>query len=197
MEETTPKNRVKEFISKNPILTAVIVLGIIVTVGYNIFANNRGENAAPAPQATKVIAGSTSTDTATAAETEPTAAPTTALPTDIPQLSPGNSPQAPTVEADWRPVAEEFAKAYTNKDGGRDAWLERLRPLVDDVTYSAFENYEFDRDVYSATYQKWQGESYDGAIVETKLYYEEAPSAPVTITLAPNDAFEYKVIMVD
>lgn len=70
----------------------------------------------------------------------PSATPTaSASASETPSLSPGGQDMAPTME-DWRPVAEEFATAWANPEGGKDAWLKRLRPLTSDDAYEGLES---------------------------------------------------------
>lgn len=43
-----------------------------------------------------------------------------------------------TVMSDPQPVADEFAKQWANPEGGKEAWLARLRPLITDDAYAGF-----------------------------------------------------------
>lgn len=70
----------------------------------------------------------------------PAASPTVSAPTPTAtQRIIGDAPQGPE-RGDWTLPAEAFAKAWANGEGGKEAWLARIRPHVTDKLYVGFES---------------------------------------------------------
>ena len=71
-------------------------------------------------------------------------------PSSSPSASEGSASKSPTLSADgkkqdvtlgdWRPTARGFAEAWANPDGGKDAWLGRMKPMLTDEMYNRFKN---------------------------------------------------------
>lgn len=66
-----------------------------------------------------------------------------------PEIVAGGAQQAVT-EQDWRPMAEAFAAAWANTDGGKDAWMARLKPhatpsLIEAFAYTDISNIPSDK----------------------------------------------------
>lgn len=196
-----PLQGLKDFYQQNKSATVLLAGAVLVGTGYGLY-QGLSTTGTPTPEATatasssSIIAGTTGTPTP---EQTATSAPVSS-PSDVPQLSPGNQPQAPTPETDWRPVAEGFAKAWASTEGGRDAWLERLRPYVNDSTYQGFEFTDFDRYIVDKELDQLKVEatgdsSYDKLVA---IYYKDNPDTPaVKVILSPvGENFQYQVISV-
>lgn len=70
-----------------------------------------------------------------AAQATPAPSPT---PTSTPAQGSGGTQQQSVVAQDWRPPAAAFAKAWGNHEGGKDAWLARIKPLVAPSLFEGF-----------------------------------------------------------
>ena len=149
------KSPVITFLKEKAALIAVVAIVIIAAVYLGITRASDTDDSAAAPEPTaaptavlgyapdgtaETPAGSGSPTASegpqdgTGALPAPTAAPEENSPVEI---HVGDAQQA--VEAsDWRPVADGFAEAWANPDGGKDAWLKRLRPYVTDSLYRSF-----------------------------------------------------------
>lgn len=149
------KSPVVTFLREKAVLIALVAIVVVAAlyVGLTRTADNSDPAAGPEPTAapTAVLgdapegpaetpAGSGSPGASNGAEEAPEARQTeSAAPGQEPQqeIHVGNAQQA--VEAgDWQPVADGFAAAWANPEGGKDAWLKRLRPYVTDSLYRSF-----------------------------------------------------------
>ncbi len=175
----------RSFYAKNKTMVIIAVALLIMGIGYTIIQalNTSNQDAAAEPTPTTVVAGAQDTSTSTTSTETASAAATS----DVPQLSPGNNPQAPTANGDWEPTARAFAEAWANPEGGRDAWLARLRPLVDDTTYQGFERTNFDAYITAQQLDRVQLDASDGPDVMVAIYYTNDTSTPAAkILLTPS-----------
>ena len=172
------KSGIAEFVQgKGLIIGIVLILGI--AVGF-IFLNQEEE--APPAAAAPVATATLSPGETASAEPEPaetgtgpengTEQPSDGLPagdtepgtdqdTETTEESPDGTPPEPmagthdqgvTME-EWRPTAEKFAAAWANPEGGKEAWLKRLKPVVTDQLYSSFE-YTEPHNIYKDTLKR-------------------------------------------
>lgn len=184
---TGSNGSVKDWYQKNKVVAIIVVLAVIAAIFYALTqggsnGSNTQGNSAPAND-DKVVAGVANTATE---EPSPGSSDTlTADPSQSAILSADGHEQAPEVKTDWRPVAEDFAKAYGNPEGGRDAWLARLKPLVNEETYQGFESTDFDHFIKAQSFDRL-GEPYaDGSIIQTYVFFEGSTEPGATITLEP------------
>lgn len=193
------ETNLKELYTKNKTVIHIIAAILALAVAYSIYQwatthnTTSSSEATPSATATALIAGTQDTNT-------PTPQDTTATPTasEVPQLSPGDNPQAPTPTADWEPVAQGFGEAWANTDGGRDTWLERLRPYVNDTTYQGFEYTDFERYITDKQVDHTQLAGIDGYDRRVEIYYTDDPTTPaVTVILSPTgENLQYQVVSV-
>lgn len=195
---TNEETNLKELYTKNKTVIHIIAAILALAVAYSIYQwatthNTANSSSEATPTATALIAGTQ--DTNTPAPQDTTATPTAS---EVPQLSPGDNPQAPTPTADWEPVAQGFGEAWANTDGGRDAWLERLRPYVNDTTYQGFEYTDFERYITDKQVDHTQLAGIDGYDRRVEIYYTDDPTTPaVTVILSPTgENLQYQVVSV-
>lgn len=136
---------------------AVLVIAVLVIFGAVYFGITRisGDDAAPGatPTAapTAVLGdgaegpdpsptGSGSQGGSEGSEPAPLA-PETADPTDEANAEPeyrvGDTQQA-VVASDWSETADAFSEAWANPEGGKEAWLARLKPYLTPSLYKSF-----------------------------------------------------------
>lgn len=112
-----------------------IALGIgAVVVGSLIFTGMGGGVSVPSesPKTATAIPSSVSTPSATATTGTPTPVPTA---TFTPEFTVTNGPNQAFTPPEWQPTANAFASAWANPGDNKEAWLNSLRPYVDDALY--------------------------------------------------------------
>lgn len=134
----------------------IVVIGLVVivaaSVAFFVFTQAKPEAqpaaaVAPTSVPTAALDKATGAPAAPGSSTGPTSVPEAATgsqsaaqpsPTATPaQAVLGKGPQG--VEAkDWKIYAQDFAKAWVNTAGGKEAWLGRLKPMVSAELYSGF-----------------------------------------------------------
>lgn len=137
----------------------IVVIGILavlaVSIGFYAIsqASAKTPDAAPVPAAPEVTALPLDSTLASQGPAAPTAAPATAAaggtsyatanatrgdgpvvgspagPTSAPEFVAGGAQQAVTAQ-DWRPPVEAFSAAWANPEGGKYAWLSRMKPYA-------------------------------------------------------------------
>lgn len=192
-ENPGPKQQALEFYRENTvmvfIITALILAGIIYGIAQALTVPTKNE-AASTPQETSLVAGTPNTPTPT--PTQITPAPEETI------LSGGNNPQAPGASDDWEPIAQQFAEAWANPEGGRDQWLARIQPLVDEVIYHGFENTNFEQYISAKEVDRTEVTTIDGPDIGVKVFYKDNPQTPeMTILLSPaGENMTYRVVQV-
>jgi hypothetical protein len=134
------------------------------------------DNALPEPNASSPAAASAtpSPTRSTAGNAARGAAPVVGQasgPTAAPQIVAGGAQQAVTAQ-DWRPTAEAFAAAWANPEGGKDAWLARVKPyatpaLAATFAYTDIRNIPTDKLASISTISEASG------TVSFKAYYDD------------------------
>lgn len=100
---------------------ALVVVAVVALARVTLAALHRNvESAVSAPAAP-----------APAATVEPTPTPSESTPAPQPKPSPSKTPSIPTASE----LAVRFVAAWLNTSGGKQAWLGRLRPLVNGEFY--------------------------------------------------------------
>lgn len=194
---TNKETSFKKFYTNNKTVVGIVVALTILAVGYIVTqALSASEQKVTATHTPAVV---TAQDTAISSPTVDNNIITS--PSEVPQLSSGNQAQAPTPTADWEPVAQGFGEAWANTEGGRDAWLQRIRPYVNDAMYQGFEYTDFERYVTDRQMERVEldgtGDSrYD--IRANIFYVGDDPQKPsVTIWLSPTgENLQYQVVSV-
>lgn len=134
LEETGPLAFVRKY---------WVALGIgTVVVGSLIFTGLGGGVSVPAETPSTSATGNSSpanplpsaTSTATSV---PTSAPTA---TFTPEFTVTNGPNQAFTPPEWQSTATSFANAWANPGEGKEAWLNGLRPYIDDSLYQDMES---------------------------------------------------------
>lgn len=146
---------------------ALIIGGIlaILLCWYFFTSTDDSQAVEQAPQSNSVVAGSGGSDSATETATA------TPSPEKTKTLSADGAQQAPEAQ-DWRPVARDFATAWADSEGGKDAWLARLKPLTTDEVYKGFENTD-EKAIQNLTYSGLAVRLTQGSVKYVNISYEE------------------------
>jgi hypothetical protein len=156
-----------QYLKDNAVVIGLIAV-VAVSVAFFAAAQTKVETkpaaeVKPAPVATAALDGSaTSPSAGPAGSSSPADAPSaTAGAQSATQPSPAPTPtekvvlgkEAQSVSAkDWRPYAQEFAKAWVNTADGKGAWLGRLKPMVSTDLYAGFTRTDINT-IPAATYR--------------------------------------------
>lgn len=125
---------------------------------------------AEGPEASPTGSGSQDGSEGPGAGTQP---PATAVPTDDataePEYRVGDTQQA-VEAADWSETADAFAEVWANPEGGKKAWLARLKPYLTPSLYKSF-SYTDIRNIPTDTFvSNSPGEEGGGTMVFHALY---------------------------
>lgn len=167
---------------------AVLVIAVLIVIGavyIGITRTGGDEEAAPQPTAapTAVLGGgpdspepsptgsgspgdSAGPDTGT--QPSETAVPAPETGSEV-QIRVGDAQQA-VEAADWSGTADAFSAAWANPEGGKDAWLARLKPYLTPSLYASF-GYTDIRNIPTDTFVSTSpGEEGGGTMVFHALY---------------------------
>ncbi|MGK3708805.1 hypothetical protein [Arthrobacter sp. IK3] len=167
------------------IITILIAAAVVYTVATG---STEPEDApAPAPSAapTAVLEGGADDSVAPSAGSgSPSPSATAQEGTEAPSGSGATPSPEPTLEihignnqqaveaADWKETADAFSAAWANPEGGKDAWLKRLRPYVTDSLYKSFGYTDISR-VPSDTFRSTSPLEEGGGNMSFQAYFEE------------------------
>ncbi|MCC3292824.1 hypothetical protein [Arthrobacter sp. zg-Y1110] len=150
----SPQSPVLTFIKEKALIIAVVILIAAAAVYIGVTRTGDSDETAtvqPTAAPTAVLGGGPEGPTAsptgsgspeaTEGAQDGTGGPdvSTPQPSETPELEihVGNNQQA-IEETDWRVNADAFSEAWANPEGGKEAWLKRLRPYVTDELYKSF-----------------------------------------------------------
>lgn len=141
-----------------------VLIGLIVTVTASVGAfalSQGGDGAEPAAQSVPAVSATASIagggpGTSASPSAGPVASAGATAPAEGPEASapaaggPGQASSSATphiigngqqavIEKDWKPYARDFATAWIDTSGGKEAWLKRLKPLVSAGLYEGLQ----------------------------------------------------------
>lgn len=170
-------------------LAVAVVIAMIGVIGFNSGANESEPESTT--EAVAPGAGPSRGAEATPSPTETNNAPT---PTKSPVLSADGHAQGPAL-GDWQPVAEQFATNWANPDGGKDAWLKRLRPLTNDKAYNGLKR-TGESAILDLEFVSLDTQFSDTSTAVTDATYSQANQPVLRIGLAPKNDGEWQVVYV-
>jgi len=183
--ETTKRNRI--------ILAVVLAVALVVTMIAVASFNAKKSDPEPEPTTAAVAPGRGPTGGSEESTGDSNNSPTPTA-SKSPILSAGGQKQAPTL-GDWKPVAEKFATAWANPEGGKDAWLKRLRPLTNDKAYSGLENTSAER-LPKLTFASLDTQVENESTVVVDAVYTGSSKPVLRIGLAPENNGQWQVVYV-
>lgn len=106
----------------------------------------------------------------------------------------GNHDQTPGIKK-WEGYAEDFAVAWADTSGGKDAWLKRLDPLITDELHDSF-SYTDIRSLFDDTFVNIVADEEDKAAYKifTAKYEENGALFQGLITLQPDGSWKVDTI---
>lgn len=134
------------------------------------------------------LAGCGDEDANHSSDTTPSPLVTTHTPKSI-------SPAASLDEGSWDDTARDFAVAWGNPAGGKEAWLERLKPLMSEDEFKKMQETN-EQDIQNLTYSSMvtARQDYENLQFIVDVHYKEKEDAVLRVGIAlAEDGSRYNV----
>lgn len=188
------KNQNSTTTKRQRVIIAVVLAVAVVVAMIGVIGFNSGATESEPDATTEAVAPGTGPSRTAENSPTPTETNNSPSPTKPPALSADGHEQGPSL-GDWQPVAEQFATNWANPDGGKDAWLKRLRPLTNDKAYNGLKR-TGESAILDLEFVSLDTQFSDDSTAVTDATYSRSDQPVLRIGLAPTNTGEWQVVYV-